>query len=152
MDEENYRQVFERINSAPCVFEKSILSLKCKCAYQHLFRLADRQGVGCTDAVMQLNCKKFLDHLRQQTRFVFKINIDGPLPHNKEIKVQNGGMLGLQKLLVNTALTESVDDIASLMHKVVDLYGGIDALPYNLIMPSVREYKTRPKRQPKNNK
>jgi len=147
MDEDSYRQVYERINTAPCAFEKGILSLKCKCAYQHMFRLADRHGVGCTDSVMQLNCKSFLDHLRQQTRFIFKINIDGPLPHNKEIKVQNGGMLGMQALLFKDESIESVEDIAEIMSRAIEEYGAIEAVPYNLIMPRVNNFKTRPKRQ-----
>ncbi len=162
MDEDSYRQTYSRINSAPCVFEKGILSLKSCCAYQHKFHLADRHCVGCTDTVMQLNCKAFLDHLRKQTRFVFKIDIDGPLPHNKEIKVQNGGMLGMQKLLLNQCADEisdktasddadqSLPDIAGLMLKSIERYGSIEAVPYNLIMPSVTGYKTRPKRQNRN--
>ncbi len=147
MDEDNYRQIYQRINGAPCVFEKGILSQKCKCSYQHTFRLADRHGVGCTDTVMQQSCKAFLDHLRQQTRFVFKIDIDGPLPHNKEIKVQNGGMLGVQKLLLNDDSAQVVEDIADLMQQSIALYGSVDEIPFNLIMPSVTNYKTRPKRQ-----
>ena len=147
MDEESYRQAYERINSAPCAFEKGILSLKCQCAYQHMFRLADRHGVGCTDALMQKNCKAFLDHLRRQTRFIFKINIDGPLPHNKEIKVQNGGMLGVQSLLMSDASNETVENIAGLMEQSIALYGSIEAIPYNLIMPSVTSFRTRPKRK-----
>jgi len=147
MDEESYRQAYERINSAPCAFEKGILSLKCQCAYQHMFRLADRHGVGCTDALMQKNCKAFLDHLRKQTRFIFKINIDGPLPHNKEIKVQNGGMLGVQSLLMSDASNETVENIAGLMEQSIRLYGSIEEIPYNLIMPSVTNFQTRPKRK-----
>ncbi len=147
MDEESYRQTYERINTAPCIFEKGILSLKCACAYQHKFHLADRHCVACSDTLMQQNCKTFLDHLRKQTQFVFKINIDGPLPHNKEIKVQNGGMLGIQKLLLGDDAGESVNDIAGLMQKSIAVYGGIESVPYNLIMPSVTNYKTRPKRQ-----
>jgi len=149
MDEDNYRQVYNRINTAPCVFEKGILSLKSRCSYQHKFHLADRHCVGCTDTVMQLNCKAFLDHLRKQTRFVFKINIEGPLPHNKEIKVQNGGMLGMQKLLSeeDNDADQVVEDIAGLMLKSIERYGSIEAVPYSQIMPSVTRYKTRPKRQ-----
>ncbi len=154
MDEDSYREAYERINTAPCAFEKGILSLKCKCAFQHMFRLADRHGVGCRDAVMQEKCTAFLDHLRNQTRFVFKINIDGPLPHNKEIKVQNGGMLGMQKLILDnvthdrdTAGDEIVADIAALLNRAVEIYGDIDRIPYNLVMPSVTAYQTRPKRR-----
>jgi len=150
MDEDSYRQTYQRINSAPCVFEKGILSLKLRCAYQHKFHLADRHCVGCTDTVMQINCKAFLDHLRKQTRFIFKINIGGPLPHNKEIKVQNGGMLGIQKLLLNKSADDAnqpLPDIAELILKSIECYGSIEAVPYHFIMPSVTNYKTRPKRQ-----
>ena len=146
MDEDSYREAYERINTAPCAFEKGILSLKCRCAYQHMFRLADRHGVGCRDALMQQYCSSFLNHLRKQTRFVFKINIDGPLPHNKELKVQNGGMLGVQKLLLSNAPDE-VDNIAGLMTQSIELYGSIENIPYNRIMPSVTAYQTRPKRR-----
>jgi len=147
MDEDSYRQAYERINTAPCAFEKGILSLKCKCSYQHMFRLADRHGVGCTDAVKQQQCVVFLNHLRKQTRFIFKINIDGPLPHNKEIKVQNGGMLGVQQLLLGDFEKQEVEDIAGLMEQSINLYGSIEDIPYNLIMPSVTNFQTRPKRK-----
>ncbi len=147
MDEESYKQAYQRINTAPCVFEKGILSLKCKCAYQHMFRLADRHGVGCTDALMQQKCVDFLDHLRKQTRFVFRIPIDGPLPHNKEIKVQNGGMLGMQKLLLEDDAGETVENIAGLLQRGIDVYGSLGAIPYNRVMPSVTSYETRPRRR-----
>ncbi len=147
MDEDSYKAAYERINTAPCAFEKGILSLKCKCAYQHMFRLADRHGVGCQDALMQQSCSQFLQHMRKQTRFVFKISIDGPLPHNKEIKVQNGGMLGLQKLLLGDASSEVVEDISSLLNRAIELYGELDRIPYNLVMPSVTSYQTRPRRK-----
>ncbi len=146
MDEDSYKQAYERINTAPCVFEKGILSQKCHCAYQQVFRLADRHGVACQDALRQQHCAVFLDHLRQQTRFIFKIDIDGPLPHNKEIKVQNGGMLGMQKLMLEDASSEEVEDIAALIQRAIQLYGDIRQVPYNLIMPSVTQYQTRPKR------
>ncbi|VAW60431.1 hypothetical protein MNBD_GAMMA11-3403 [hydrothermal vent metagenome] len=147
MDEQSYREAYQRINTAPCAFEKGILSLKCRCAFQHQFRLADRHGVGCTDALMQQNCCHFLEHLRKQTRFVFKINVADPLPHNKEIKVQNGGLLGMQRLLEGDECAESVGDIAGLMHKSVALYGDIEHIPYNRLMPDVMAYKTRSKRR-----
>ena len=149
MDEDSYRQVYDRINTAPCVFEKGILSLKCKCRYQHMFRLADRHGVGCQDAVRQITCAGFLEHLRKQTRFVFKIDIDGPLPHNKEIKVQNGGMQGLQSLLLENTAEETVGDIAGLLERAVELYGSLEEVPYHRVMPSVTSYQTRPRRQRK---
>ncbi|MCW8955941.1 MAG: hypothetical protein OQL09_03595, partial [Gammaproteobacteria bacterium] len=100
MDEDEYRQAYERINTIPCVFEKALCSQFCACSMSHMFRLADRHGAGCKSPSAQQLCAQLLDQLRKQTRFVFKISeIDGPLPHNKEIRVQNGGVSGLQKLV-----------------------------------------------------
>lgn len=147
MDEDSYKAAYERINTAPCAFEKGILSLKCKCEYQHMFRLADRHGVACQDAVMQQKCSGFLDHLRKQTRFVFKIPIDGPLPHNKEIKVQAGGMLGMQKLLLENTQQATVENIAGLLSRAIELYGDLASIPYSRVMPDVTGYQVRPKRQ-----
>ncbi len=113
-----------------------------------MFRLADRHGVSCQSQSHQKKCSQLLDHLRRQTRFVFKINeLDGPLPHNKEIRVQNGGLNGLRKLL---QLDEQQDiDIADVVSQVVDIYGCVDGLPYNEIMQSVMAYRARPKRRRK---
>lgn len=147
MDEDSYKAAYARINTAPCAFEKGILSLKCKCEYQHMFRLADRHGVACQDAVMQQKCSGFLDHLRKQTRFVFKIPIDGQLPHNKEIKVQAGGMLGMQKLLLENNQGEVVENIAGLLRRAIELYGDLDNIPYTRVMPDVTAYQVRQKRK-----
>jgi hypothetical protein len=61
--------------------------------------------------------------------------------------VQNGGMLGVQKLLLNNAPDNEVDNIAGLMTQSIELYGSIENIPYNRIMPSVTAYQTRPKRR-----
>ena len=112
-----------------------------------MFRLADRHGFGCHSPVEQKRCVELLDHLRNQTRFVFKLNdIDGPLPHNKEIRVQNGGLLGLQKL-VNEQQMDTVADVSTVLREVIEKYGSIDHLPYDRIIQSVMAYQARPKRR-----
>ena len=89
-----------------------------------------------------------MNHLRNQTRFVFKLNeIDGPLPHNKEIRVQNGGLSGLQKLL--GIEQDKVVDVQAIINQAVTEYGDIKDLPYDVLMQSVMAYKVRPKKQRK---
>ena len=148
MDEQEYKKTYSEINTIRCVFEKALCSRGCHCSKSQQFRLADRLGYGCESPVAQQLCATLIEHLRQQTRFVFKLNeITGPLPHNKEIRVQNGGMLGLKKLVQGDTSDESVEDIHALVQVVVKEYGDINQLPYDLLMQSVMAYKARPKRR-----
>lgn len=147
MDEQEYKQAYNRINSIKCVFEKAMCSLHSTCSQGKMFRLADRHGFGCQSPVDQKLCADLLDHLRKQTRFVFKLtDIDGPLPHNKEIRVQNGGLSGLQKLLKGEA-GDKVEDVSVIVKQVLEQYGSLDNLPYHQIMQSVMAYQARPKRR-----
>jgi hypothetical protein len=147
MDEQEYKDTYNRINQLRCVFEKAMCSLKCNCSQGNMFRLADRHGFGCHSPLDQARCVQFLDHLRSRTRFVFKLtDIDGPLPHNKEIRVQNGGLLGLQKLIGDAGL-DQVSDVSSLIRQAEKVYGAIDQVPFDQLMPSVMAYQARPRRR-----
>lgn len=149
MDEDEYRKTYQQVNETRCIFEKALCSLRSACSKSKPFRLADRTCYGCYSPESQKQCVAFLNHLRQQTRFVFKLNeIDGPLPHNKEIRVQNGGLLGLQKLVEQDA--EQVDDIHAIISAAIIKYGDIDKVPYDVVMQSVMAFKARPKRRSKN--
>lgn len=148
MDEDEYKQAYDRINTVPCVFEKAICSQFCACSLSHLFRLADRHGASCKSSIAQQDCARLLAQLRKQTRFVFKMaEIDGPLPHNKEIRVQNGGVSGLQKLVAPEYSGEQVTDVYQVVQDVQDKYGAIDSVPFDVVMQSVMAYKARPKRR-----
>ena len=61
--------------------------------------LADRECVSCKEEDSWKTCREFMQLLRVNAKFALKLTeIDGPLPHGKEIKVQNGSVIGLQKL------------------------------------------------------
>lgn len=148
MDEDEYRKTYHQINEIRCVFEKALCSLRCRCSKSQPFRLADRTCYGCHSESSQKQCSEFLKKLREQTRFVFKINeIEGPLPHNKEIRVQNGGLLGVQKLVAINS--EKVDDVCGVIDAAINKYGEISQLPFDIIMQSVMAFKARPKRKSK---
>lgn len=148
MDEQEYKSTYNSLTPIRCVFEKAMCSLVASCSKGEMFRLADRHGYSCQSGVHQKQCEALLNHLRKQTRFVFKLNeIDGPLPHNKEIRVQNGGLLGLQKALNQQSDDDKVADVALLVSEAVQHWGGIESLPYGQLMQSVMTYQARPKRR-----
>jgi hypothetical protein len=49
------------------------------------------------------------------------------MPHSVLVKVQTGGLAGLQRLLGEPA--DAVEDVASLLDRAVARFGDIDAIP-----------------------
>lgn len=157
MDEDQFRSVYNEINAQRCVFEKALNNRRCDCSQKNRFLLATREGVGCYSEDFQKHCTQFLNTLRDGSRFALReITIDGPLPHNKELKVQAGGCLALQALLsdeqTETDATEAAEtkdtvaDISVLMHQGIEKYGTITDFPYSDLVQGVVKYQSRRKR------
>jgi len=107
MDEDKYRETYHSVNPLQCPFEKTLNSRRCLCTKMEKLHLADRECVGCLDKTAWQNCLDFLQLLRVNAKFALKLTeVEGPLPHGKEIKVQNGSVIGLQKLLAPEHLND----------------------------------------------
>ncbi len=104
-------------------------------------------------------CSDILEKLRKNSAFVLKLHdVDGPLPHNMEIRVQVGGVAGIVKsALMKSAITSDAselvenapakNDIDLAMTAAIERFGSIDNLPYSEIMQSVVKFQGRRKRQ-----
>lgn len=146
MNEKEYRSAYQDINPIRCVFEKAINSRVCNCSKSTRFNLADREGVSCNEHAAQALCKQTLRALRGNARFALRQkSIQGQLPHNAEIKIQNGGVQGIAKVL--GCEQTGVQDIYALIAHAVQQYRSIDRLPYSEIMQQVAAYQSRQKRR-----
>lgn len=148
MDEEAFRSTYHTINGLRCVFEKSILSRRSHCAHCTRFHLADREGVACDSVPARRRCQELLARLRDKAIFALRItHIEGELPHAKEIRVQTGGLLGLQLALTPNPDREDIGDISGLITGALLRYGNLEAFPYPEIMQSVVHFEGRPRRR-----
>lgn len=150
MDEDQYRATYRKINPTRCIFEKAHTNRRCDCQQKRRFVLATREGVGCLSEESLTSCTQFLNHLRDSSRFALKITlIDGPLPHNKELRVQAGGTLALQKLLqpFDDNSDEPLPNIDKLLKQALLEYGSLDAIPYSELIKGVLACKVRRKKQ-----
>ena len=87
--------------------------------------------------------------MRQNAAFALKLpDVDGsPLPHAKELKVQIGGLLGLQGLLFSEKRNdEKVKDIAHIISQAVQQFGSLTEIPFNEIVKSITSFEGRPRR------
>ena len=152
MEEDEYKSSYNELASVRCAFEKALTNHQAKCHLSKHFCLADREGYSCKNTESSLKCAELLQKLRKKSAFVFKLrNIDGPLPHNMEIRVQAGGLTGLLKLLDSAVESRhslpKVDDINGVLNKVLEKYGSLNDLPYSEIIQSVVRFQGRRRRQ-----
>jgi hypothetical protein len=148
MEEQEYREIYSAINERRCPYEKAINSRRCNCSQSKRFNLANREGVACKSAPGNLLCNELLNIMRQKARFSLHVtHATSPLPHAKEIKVQVGGLLGLQKAMdTQTADMPTVDDIYRLTNAAMGHFVSLADLPYEEIMQSIVVFKGREKR------
>ena len=148
MEEQEYRDTYHSINQRRCVFEKAINSRRCDCASCHRFNLADREGVACRSGPGNERCSRLLDTMRSQARFALHLtHADAPLPHTREIKVQVGGLLGIQALVADEPDGEpSIENVTGLLDTAMKKYGSIEDLPYNLIVQAIVSFEGRKRR------
>ena len=154
MDETEYRQTYRAINERRCVFEKAINARRCTCRLSQRFNLADREGVSCSNEIAATRCMQLLDLLRKNASFALQMtHVPGPLPHAKEVKVQIGGMLGLQKLMNpqmhNEELAHDINGLAELAERQ---YSSLDKLPYSEIVKSIVTFEGRLRRRSRKDK
>lgn len=149
MDEDKYRETYRSVNPLQCPFEKTLNSRRCQCSQMERIHLADRECVGCKNKQAWQNCRNFLALLRENAKFALKLpEADGsPLPHGKEIKVQNGSIIGLHKLF-NLAETDK-PYINELLKQALTKYQTFDNLPLDQLMQSIVNFKARETRKDK---
>ena len=74
-------------------------------------------------------------------------SIDGQLPHNAEIRIQNGSVKGLVKILQVRDVDEQ--DIYGVLSAALEKYKNIDDLPYSELMQEISAYQIRRARNKK---
>lgn len=141
MDETAFRQARKAVVQHPCPFEKALLAGCGACSLSARMNIAEREAVACLDAAARDDCATLLDLLRRNSTFALHLSpADVPLTHAQEMKVQCGGLAGLQRTLTGK---ETIGDIHSLVQAARRVHADLAALPYSAIVQSVAAWQTR---------
>ncbi|MBI3478859.1 MAG: hypothetical protein HY016_00635 [Nitrosomonadales bacterium] len=132
MDEAAYRQALITSIAHACPFEKSILTHCAACSLAEKRHIAEREAVICNDAEALVRCIALRDALRHNFNFALgRPHIDGPLPHAQEMRMQCGGLRGLQFSLDGVG---EVRNVAALLKLAQQQYGELADYPYSKIV------------------
>jgi len=152
MEENEYKAAYNDLTTIRCVFEKALTNHQAKCKLSQHFCLADREGYACEDLASSIKCREYLEKIRKNSLFVLKIReAKSTLPHNMEIRVQAGGLVGLAKQVVattdNSPAPLVVTDINQVIKQALSTFGSLDTLPYSQIIQSVVQFQGRKRRR-----
>ncbi len=144
MEENEYRQTYSDINDIPCAFQKAILTRTCACSRAIRFNLAEREGVACKSPAAKDRCVGFLHYVRENARFTLGLpRITGVLPHAKEMKIQCGGLRGLQHNVDGGEMPTLVADVYTLLNTAMADNTELADLPYPDIVQGVAAFQNK---------
>jgi hypothetical protein len=145
LNESAYKDTYDEKVRLSCPFEKAILSRCADCDQARKFNIAEREAVACEAAVARENCLTLHGLLHQNAVFALKLTHPGePLPHAKEIKVQCGGLRGLQRLFDQEA--NLVENIHALVGKIQRRFASMQDVPYLEVVKEIAAYEGRRRR------
>jgi hypothetical protein len=141
MDEGAFREMLSGV-VAPCPFERSILRGCATCTQSEKIQIAERELVKCRNLASHSRCSELYAHLRRSFSFALGIlRVDTPLPHAQEMRVQCGGLKGLQHTLNGDT---EVDDVDELLGRALRQWGEIEDIPYSdVVHAAATAYKGR---------
>lgn len=99
-------------------------------------------SVTCASLEAFGQCEQFLDHLINAAQFALHY-VDGTasLTHGKLLKVQHGGLKGLQALIEESE--QAIEDIHGLLNKAIARYGEIEAVPAESLLSYIKSHQNK---------
>ena len=119
-----------------------------RCRHGRSYELGERLGYECLSGDCAEQCRDWLQHLRDHSRFIFGRNHQPgqPLTNHQEIRLQCGGVLGLSQL-ADGAAVPPVADVSSLLGAMIREYEEIGRIPLQPVVPAIAAYDPRPHRK-----
>jgi hypothetical protein len=147
MDETEFKKTFRDVNESPCVFAKAILRRCAGCSRSQKLYIGEREAVACKSPAAHLRCHEVLTQLHNKAMFALHLpQPEQTLPHGKELKVQCGGLLGLQQALHPAeTVMDTIIDINALLEQAYTAHGSLDALPLGDVIKAITAFKPRGK-------
>ncbi len=142
MDESAYKQARASWSDRTCAFEKTVLTKCVYCSKTEKHNLAEREVVLCQDAALRARCISLYGLLRSNFTFALGVaHLDEPLTHAQEMRLQCGGLIGLQFVVDETT---EVSEVVQLLDTAQQRYGGLEQLPFQeVVLASKLHYRYR---------
>ena len=131
-----------------CAFSNTLVTSQFGCEKGMQVTRRGGPDVACTAAEAHQQCEKLLQRMKQAALPAFGVEDDLlSMPHSVLVKIQFGGLLGLQRLQGNgMGGSAVVKNIHGLVDQAVGKHGGLDAIPCQAFVEDMTSYKLKRRR------
>lgn len=136
--------------SYKCAFSQTLMGGQFGC--RRALPVSGRDGpeIGCDDEAAHRACAALRERLTDTALPALGYAEGMEVPHSVPVKIQFGGLLGLQRLLGGAAEggpTEGrVDDVCALVDRAVSHFGSLDGVPYDQLIDAIAGYQLKRRR------
>jgi hypothetical protein len=134
MDELAFRQRLSGLTRLPCPFARAILGSCATCREAERVHIAEREVVTCRAPGSHTRCRALYEQLRRSFSFALgrvQFDKEAPLPHAQEMRVQCGGLKGLQQTLDGTTEIANIDQSLA---NAIARWGAVEDIPYSEVV------------------
>jgi len=126
-----------------CAFSNTLVTNQFGCEKGTQVTRRDGPDVVCASDEAHQQCEKLFQRMKQAALPAFGVEDDLlSMPHSVLVKVQFGGLLGLQRLQgEGTDESAVVKNIHGLVGQAIGKHGGLDAIPCQAFVEDMTSYK-----------
>ncbi len=131
-----------------CPFSQTLRSEAFGCAHGVAVTRRDGPDVCCNSRPAQERCSALFQRMKQRALPAFGVEDDPQrMPHSVLVKIQFGGLLGLQQNLGGPSpQSDRVENIHALVDHAVTSYGSLTDVPVADLIADITSYKVKRRR------
>lgn len=131
-----------------CAFSNTLVTGQFGCGKGEQVTRRGGPDVVCSSDEAHQQCEKLFQRMKQAALPAFGVEDDLlSMPHSVLVKIQFGGLLGLQRLQGNgTDESAVVKNIHDLVGQAIGKHGGLDAIPCQAFVEDMTSYKLKRRR------
>jgi len=131
-----------------CPFSAPLITRQFGCAYAQEVIHRGGAEINCTDAAAHARCDLLFQRMKAAALPAFGVEDDLlSMPHSVLVKIQYGGLLGLQRLLRATPqVGERIEDVQALVTEATARFGGASEIPCAPLIDDITAFKPRARR------
>ncbi|HYA38776.1 MAG TPA: hypothetical protein VEI74_10970 [Candidatus Methylomirabilis sp.] len=131
-----------------CAFSNPLIGGQFGCENAEQVTRRGGPDIACRSEQAHARCERLFQRMKAAALPAFGVEDDLlSMPHSVLVKIQYGGLLGLQRLLgVGEADAAEVKNIHALVGQAVQAHGNLEAIPYPAFVEDMTSFKLKRRR------
>jgi hypothetical protein len=127
-----------------CAFSNTLITNQFGCEKAEQVTRRGGPDIACMSDAAHQRCEQLFQQMKAAALPAFGVEDDLlSMPHSVLVKIQHGGLLGLQRLLDGAAGSGGVKNIHALVDQAIGKYNSLDAVPCPALVQDMTAYKLR---------